>query len=348
MRITLNNFSVYDLWNLYQEDKLTINPNYQRRDVWLQKDKIRLIETLLIGNPIPEIYLWETKKDGIIKYEIIDGQQRLRAIFDYISDSTFRLNPKWLEFTDCSYANSTFEELADTDKLTIWQYQLVVRLISDVDIESIKRIFLRMNSTSYSLNPQELRKADFNGLFLKLSEDLANLDFWSKYDVFSKNDVRRMRDVEFCSSILIFLRLGFQSETQSLINNVYDTFNDSYDELEDDYLMFNKMLAVVDQFLSINSMFARSKVHLFTLFTLAYWFITNGRDISKTEIYNFNTFCEYYKISDDELENSRISEEYIQAILDYKGASLEGTNTKIKRYRRFETLRMILCGEITA
>ncbi|WHY92748.1 DUF262 domain-containing protein [Neobacillus cucumis] len=346
MNSVLKTLTIYELWKLYQDDHIVTNSSYQRRDVWLQKDKIKLIETLLIDSIVPEIYLWD-KQEGHTRYEIIDGQQRLKSIFDFISESPFKLDAKWLEFPEEDYSNLTFEQLADNYKSKIFNYPLVTRLISDVGLEDIKRLFLRLNSTSFSLNPQELRNADFNGHFLILSEKIANQPFWFKYNTFSKNDIRRMKDIEFCSSLLIFLKLGFQTENQALINEIYDRYNDVYPEQDADFEMIITLMSIVDKFLESNNTFAKNKVHLFTLFTIAYWFVDNKREISESTLNNYNSFCKLYSLSEDELEGENLSEEYLSTLLDYKSASIEGTNSKLKRFRRFEKLRTILSGEIS-
>ncbi|WP_033827575.1 DUF262 domain-containing protein [Bacillus andreraoultii] len=60
---------------------IILQPHYQRKDVWTRSKKSKLIESVLCNIPIPSIYLAETK-DG--DWEVIDGQQRLRAFFDFI------------------------------------------------------------------------------------------------------------------------------------------------------------------------------------------------------------------------------------------------------------------------
>ena len=77
----------------FRDDNLYVDDSFQRRYVWLEKHKIKLIETILLGYAIPEIYLWETEIDpdsGQAKYSIVDGQQRIGALFDFI-DGKFKL-----------------------------------------------------------------------------------------------------------------------------------------------------------------------------------------------------------------------------------------------------------------
>ncbi|EHK0928943.1 DUF262 domain-containing protein, partial [Escherichia coli] len=73
---------------------ITVDNSYQRKYIWQQKDQVALIETILIGYPIPEIYLWANNTDpdtGDTKYSIVDGQQRLTTIQRYLNDE-FKLS----------------------------------------------------------------------------------------------------------------------------------------------------------------------------------------------------------------------------------------------------------------
>src|SRR5262245_4110530 len=79
--------SVTSLNQEFESGDTYIDESFQRRSVWLQKNKIRLIETILKGFPMPEIYLWDQSADaktGKQKHSVVDGQQRLTAIKEYI------------------------------------------------------------------------------------------------------------------------------------------------------------------------------------------------------------------------------------------------------------------------
>ncbi len=79
-----------------------------------------------------------------------------------------------------------------------------VRIIpSKVTRDQIIAIFRRLNETDKSLNPQEFRNAQFNGKFIATAEKLADLHFWEEWKFFSPASIRRMGDLQFCSSLLI-------------------------------------------------------------------------------------------------------------------------------------------------
>src|SRR5437016_11183635 len=69
----------------YMEGTLVIKPPYQRKPVWKARQKCYLIESILMGLPVPEIYIQETvSADDKVLYAIVDGQQRMRAILQFI------------------------------------------------------------------------------------------------------------------------------------------------------------------------------------------------------------------------------------------------------------------------
>lgn len=198
------------LYDQLRTEHLFIDNTFQRKFVWTEKNQVQLIESILTGYPIPEIYVWErdTKpQTGETKYSVIDGQQRLTAIFNFLNDS-FSLKTSLIENKDAEYKDKLFSELTDDSKSSFWKYPFAVRIVRvTVSREGIVEMFLRLNKTSLSLNPQELRNAEFQGKFLKLSQELSGNDFWIQYKIFNQHNVRRMLDIQFVSSILIFFRL---------------------------------------------------------------------------------------------------------------------------------------------
>src|SRR5207249_10762674 len=69
----------------YREGSLEIRPPYQRKPVWVGRQKCYLIESILMGLPVPEIYVQQTTSaDGSTTYAIVDGQQRIRTVLQFI------------------------------------------------------------------------------------------------------------------------------------------------------------------------------------------------------------------------------------------------------------------------
>ena len=319
----------------YKNELLIVDNSFQRNYVWLEKHQIHLIETILLGYAIPEIYLWIIHTDpstGDTKYSIVDGQQRIGAIFDYI-DGKFKLKSSCLSKKDASYAGKSFNELSDEEKRLIWSYQFSIRQIpEDVCKEEIVTMFLRLNSTDKSLNPQELRNAEFNGEFLDNAIRIANLEFWKKNKIFNNDSIRRMKDIEFISSLLIFLRNGIESETsQKAINKMYDLFNEKYDEKGLDYdtvvSILNQIQDLIDYDPNILKVIIKT-THFYTLFTLTYLIISQGSVYSREQK---ETLSHFYKEYNDNSDKAVIN--------DYRNNSMDSTNSKQSRISRLKAIR---------
>lgn len=155
IRIDQQMLSVKYIMELMDGELIELNPGFQRYRVWKEvKRKSLLIESLMLRIPIPAFYFYENE-DG--KFQVIDGQQRLRTIKDFIDDD-FRLSG--LEYLGKEYDKKLFSELDLKYQQRIYRTQLAVNTL---DARSPKKvvydIFRRVNTGGVSLNPQEMRNA---------------------------------------------------------------------------------------------------------------------------------------------------------------------------------------------
>jgi hypothetical protein len=321
-----------------------VDNSFQRRSVWVLKNKIRLIETILKNFPMPEIYLWAGVADastGFAKHSIVDGQQRLTAIREFIANS-FALDEKVLDegAAAAGYANKTFEELSDKLKQHVWEYYITIRMVpSSVKREEIVEIFLRLNETDKSLNPQELRNAEFNGLFIKNVAKISDLQFWPKYKVFNAQSIRRMGDLQFISSLLMFLRSGIEAEvSQTTINSMYDTYNDVYPKAKADFSATKAVLADIQRIFSASSpasKFFRSQVHLYTLFVVVYQQQSLKKTIpTKKWAKRLEEFAKVY-----------VAAKQPPVVAKYRAAATEGTQKRSNREERVARLKEWIFAE---
>src|SRR5688572_9394391 len=126
----------------YLDGTLTIKPPYQRRPVWAMKQKCYLIESILLGFPIPEIYVHNiTSPEGDTSFAIVDGQQRIRAVLQFIGAETDPDEEQFNKFVldklpgTSPWKDKTFAELTDPEKRNFYNYSLAVRLLQ-TDSES--------------------------------------------------------------------------------------------------------------------------------------------------------------------------------------------------------------------
>lgn len=176
-------------------------PPFQRSYVWDQVKASKLIESFLLGLPVPGVFLYKERQTN--KLQVIDGQQRIlsavRFFKNEFEERIFRLknvNPRW--------EGKTYRELDEAD-----QYQLndtvlratVVQQLDPQDDSSVYHIFERLNTGGINLNPMEIRKCVYFGRFFSHLEDLNQIEPWRL--LIGKPSVdKRLRDVELVLRVL--------------------------------------------------------------------------------------------------------------------------------------------------
>ncbi len=221
-------------WFYGEERKgsLVLDPKYQRNPIWSIGQKCFLIDSLISGSPIPQVFInIRSKGTGASRkteYEVVDGQQRLRAILEFMNDE-YQL----IKMTERSYPVSGFykahigrkySELPADVQDTIWNYSLAVQELRGWSDQDIRALFRRLNYVVEKLNKQELRHSQYFGEFVEAVEKLAADKFWDEVDFFTRRDSQRMKDVEFVSELFVILIDGIQDQQKSL-----DKFYADYD-----------------------------------------------------------------------------------------------------------------------
>ena len=183
-----------------EKGNIDLNPSFQRRDAWSEQEKSKLIESLMLGFPVPPIILAENKQKKN-SYIVIDGKQRLLSIRRFYSDiSEKEFKEKSLQEKDVfkQLKLKGLDILEDFNGKTYSQLEVEsTDYINNLDNQSIRTIviknwpdeaflytvFLRLNTGSKKLSPQELRQALKPGPFLDfLDDETANSVFlWFRY-----------------------------------------------------------------------------------------------------------------------------------------------------------------------
>jgi hypothetical protein len=118
----LEQYRVSDFLEWHQKKALILNPDFQRGDVWSPAAKTFLIDTILRKLPIPKVYL-RTNVDVVSKKsirEVVDGQQRLRAILNFAEDK-FALTKRASEYAGKKYSTLTPEEQEGSPYVAFWK-----------------------------------------------------------------------------------------------------------------------------------------------------------------------------------------------------------------------------------
>lgn len=216
-------YPISDIRDWRDDEKLEIRPDFQRKEVWSIAAKIMLIDTILNNIPMPKIYVESIIRDGKTYRIVIDGQQRLTAIFDFLDDKLTLKKPYEGTLIGKKYSDLTQEE---QDK--ILGYEIDFNAIENPTEEEVRNLYSRVNKYTVQLNRQELRKADYPGDFIKLAEELVELPFFDDGRVFSAKMTRRMLDVEYVEELLCVLLNGIQDKKKCI-----DEFCEKYAVFEE-------------------------------------------------------------------------------------------------------------------
>jgi hypothetical protein len=196
----------------HDNDQLVMRPPFQRNVVWTESQQSFLIDTILRGYPIPELYMQEeVSEDGLEKHVVVDGQQRIKACLLFL-EGKFCIDGE----TSPEWKDMKFEELGTLEKKRVFSYNFIVRQIPVVGEAEIREVFGRLNRNNVALNNQELRHATYWGPFIKSMERVADLEYWTTSGIFTANDVRRMLDIEFISELAIAALYGAQNKKEHL------------------------------------------------------------------------------------------------------------------------------------
>jgi hypothetical protein len=187
-----------------------IIPRFQRKFVWSQRHASKFIESLLMGLPVPGIFLYKQSETNT--HLVIDGQQRLTSLRAFY-DGTFGSKKFSLTGVREPWTNKSYSELETSDQLKI-DDSIVHATIFQQDspkdaLNSIYFVFERINSGGISLSPQEIRNCINQGPLLDLIAELNQDANWR--EVFGPEN-NRLKDQEL---ILRFLALNFSNDKYS-------------------------------------------------------------------------------------------------------------------------------------
>lgn len=146
-----------EIANLHANKELIIQPEYQRLFRWSNSQRSRLIESILLELPIPQIFVIENP-DGVL--ELIDGLQRVSSVIQFISSTSLELEPLILEGCDIisSLNGRSFEELPLSLKLRLKRSSVRTVVIKRQSKSFLRyEMFKRLNTGGSFLSPQEIR-----------------------------------------------------------------------------------------------------------------------------------------------------------------------------------------------
>lgn len=187
-----------------------IVPDFQRRFLWSRTHASRFMESLLMGLPVPGIFLYKRPQDG--RHLVIDGQQRLKTLHSFYK-GIFRESKFRLTGVREPWNGQTYDELDSDDQLRLDDsivHAVIFSQESPKDtIDSIHFVFERINSGGIRLSAQEIRNCIAEGDFTKLTDQLNQHVNWRR--IYGPPSLRS-KDQELITRVLAFLERGDQYE----------------------------------------------------------------------------------------------------------------------------------------
>jgi hypothetical protein len=237
VKTTATNKRIRELLTEIRDGTLIPRPEFQRRLVWAMRHKNAFIQTVLEGYPFPEIYIAAGEVDlttGVGSLMLVDGQQRLSTLYEYFHGSNE------LRLKDVP----PYEKLNDKEKLQFLEYEVVVRDLGSLDIEQIKDVFRRINSTSYALNAMEIENARYDGEFKTLADELAQATIFEEMKFFSPTEIRRMLDMRFVLSLMVTMLSQYFNRDEE-IEPYLKRYNDEFPEYDAIRRRFNSVISFI-------------------------------------------------------------------------------------------------------
>lgn len=243
----------------YNQGKFVLDPEFQRRYVWDDKRKSKLIESMILNLPIPSLLFGVDTSSN--KYIVIDGKQRLSAIIDFMApNKDEKKNGKGFKLKNLDILselnNYDFKKLCEDETKIEYlsQFQSYVfksSFVKNYNKKLLYFIFARLNSGSVPLTTQELRHSLYPGEFSSFLMENSNKSSQIKRILKLKKDKAdaRMKDVELLCRFYAFkyFLADYDDTVGSLLDHTYSVITSGWNEkygviVKEDYVQFNKSI----------------------------------------------------------------------------------------------------------
>ncbi|WP_406383976.1 DUF262 domain-containing protein [Streptomyces sp. NBC_00117] len=318
--------------DLKSAGRLDLDPPYQRRSVWNLSFQQFFIDSLVRNYPAPTIFLQvDVYVDKPTIYRVIDGKQRLTALFDFKDDAF--TTPDSLD--DIGLGGLYYSELPKEVKLHILEYIFTVEQIKQASPGELNQAFDRLNRNVARLNKQELRHARFEGEFIRKVEQLAEHPFWVQVGLVTPARIRRMQDVEYVSELYIVSSSGVQEGKDYL-----DEFYAGYDrEIPNEQEVDGNFFAVQDYLKLLDEQYLLKPTRFSNVADFYSLWAAVSQLNDKSQLPPVDDAAGRLEAFSAELEGQDT-----RRSTDYRIAAVQGSNKRANREYRAKCLAEVLLG----
>lgn len=270
MEYKVYNLPIRDLIKLIEKNEIDLKPAYQRNEVWSKKDQESLIDSILANLPIQNFFFFKNP-NGML--EMVDGQQRARAIYNFYKEL----------ITD-----SEKRKITDINIDDFLNYKIIVtEIIGSIDNESIRRFYVLVNKKGVQLNTPEIHKAEFASTnFMHLVQELLENQVFSDFELFTDATSKRMNDRSYVEELAAYLLLGI-TDKKLAVEKIFenDITKEDYQRIKLEFESIMTPLSSFDNFLKLRKTRYKQRNDFYTLFS----FIHQGleKDSESTMLYQY-------------------------------------------------------------
>lgn len=345
---------VQEVFNLYKNRQLNLEPGFQRQSVWSLGDRRRLIDSMLRGYPLPSIFLYQRMEGGQYVYDVIDGKQRIETLLFFaglVRGEGFEAKIQLPGQSDVGWLSWKHLLKRELQHL-VTAYKLQCIEVKG-DLSDIIDLFVRINSTGKALTSAEKRHARFyNSPFLKQAERLARKfrQYFTHHRILTGGQLDRMKDVELLCELMLASHTEAVTNKKSALDKVMQagsltpaSATKAADRTARTLRLIMKMIPNLRQTRFVQLADFYSLATLIGQFEREGMILNNRRRnrLAADLLVAFSTGVDVVKLKQKKAQGAKPSEEQYR---EYLMTVLEGTDSLPQRQRREQILRGLLAS----
>ncbi|MDR4485539.1 MAG: DUF262 domain-containing protein [Nitrospirales bacterium] len=299
MKIKTEQWPLHKLVEL--RDVINPAPQFQRGEVWKEGRKQLLIDSILRGFDFPKIYLSKNKTIHQFQYDVADGQQRLRAIWEFFNDAYPLSKNAVKTLADEKLANLKYSELPTNLQRRLQRFKTTVAVITNSSQEELRTLFARLQM-GVVLTPAELRNAILSAVG-SVIDTAANTHSFFKY---SDIPEKRFKKQDFLAHALALCHYKNSEDLKAaLLTRFYEEQSIQYDKN-----LLSKTYDILDCLAQINQR-AQKRIHNKWGFVDLFWLLYQKHgSIKSIDVEGFAE--EYVTFEDNRIAHTKTPEHFLE------------------------------------